>query len=85
MKVALMFKSLWKLGQILNEVFVKILNCQILPCVLYRAKICELKEVPEIERVHVFALKRYLNVASQTPNTKVYGETGAIPCLSLLP
>ena len=59
--------------------FVKILDCQILPCVLYGAKICGLKEVPEIERVHVFALKRYLNVASQTPNTKVYGETGRYP------
>ena len=33
----------------------------------------------EIERVHVFALKRYLNVASQTPNTIVYGETGHYP------
>ena len=33
----------------------------------------------EIERVHVFTFKRYLNVASQTPNTKVYGETGCYP------
>jgi len=38
-----------------------------------------LKEVPEIERVHVFALKRYLNIASQTPNTMVYGETVCYP------
>ena len=38
-----------------------------------------LKEVPEIERVHVFALERYLNIASQTPNTMVYGETGRYP------
>ena len=29
--------------------------------------------------MHVFALKRYLNVASQTPNTKVYDETGRYP------
>ena len=35
-----------------------------------------LKEVPEIERVHVFARKRYLNAVSQTPDTMVYGETG---------
>ena len=26
-----------------------------------------------------FSLKRYLNVASRTPNTKVYGETGRYP------
>ena len=30
-------------------------------------------------RVHVFALKGYLNVASQTPNTMVYGEKGRYP------
>ena len=38
-----------------------------------------LKVVPEIERVHVFALKRYFNIASQTPNTMVYGETVCYP------
>ena len=35
MKVTLMFKSLWKLGQIPYAVFVKIMDCQILPYVLY--------------------------------------------------
>ena len=35
--------------------------------------------MPEIVRVHVFALKGHLNVASQTPNTMVYGETGRYP------
>ena len=59
--------------------FVKILDCQILRCVLYGAETGGLEEVPEIERVSVFALKRYLNVASQTPNTMVYGETGRYP------
>jgi len=51
-------------------VFVKILDCHILQCVLYGANFCGLKEVPEIERVHVFALKRYLNVASHTPKRR---------------
>ena len=78
-KVTLMFKSLLKLGQIPYAVFVKILDRQILPYVLYGCEIWGLKEVPEIVRVHVFALKRYLNVGSQTPNTMVYGETGRYP------
>ena len=39
------------------------------------AEIWRLKEVLEIVRVHAFALKGYLNVARQTPNTTVYGET----------
>ena len=76
MKVILMFKSLLKLGQIPYAVFMNILDCQILPYVLYGSEIWGLKEVPEIVRVHAFALKGYLNVASQTPNTTVYGETG---------
>ena len=74
MKVTLMFKSLWKLGQIPYAVFVKILDCQILPYVLYGSEIRGLKEVPDI--VHVFALKGYLKFGCQTPNTMVYGETG---------
>ena len=36
-------------------------------CVLYGCGIWGLKEVPDIVRVHVFALKRCLNVASQIP------------------
>ena len=55
------------------------MDCQILPCVLYGSEIWGLKEVPEIVRVHVFALKGYLNVRSQTPNTMVYGETWRYP------
>jgi len=79
MKVTLMFKSLWKLGQIPYAVFVKILDCQIVPYVLYGCEIRGLKEVPEIVRVHVFALKGHLNLARQTPNTMVYGETWRYP------
>ena len=52
MKVSSVFKYLWKLGHIPYDVFVKILDCQIVPCVLYGAETCGLKEVPEIERVH---------------------------------
>ena len=79
MKVILMFKSLWKLRQIPYAVFVKILDCQILPYVLYGSEIRGLKEVPDIERVHVFALKGYLKFGCQTPNTMVYGKTGRYP------
>ena len=60
-------------------------GCQILPCVLYGAEIRELKEVPEIERVHAFAQKSYLNVASQTPNTRIKAKQGTVPCLPPLP
>jgi hypothetical protein len=53
--------------------------------VLYGAEIWGLKEVREIEREHVFALKTYLNVASQTPSTMVYAETGPPKLVFVLP
>ena len=32
-----------------------------------------------IERIHLFALKRFLNTSLRTPNVMVYGETGRYP------
>ena len=32
-----------------------------------------------IERVHLFALKMFLNTSLRTPNLMVYGETGQYP------
>ena len=32
-----------------------------------------------VERIHLSALKRFLNVSSRTPNVMVYGETGRYP------
>ena len=32
-----------------------------------------------IERVHLFALKRFLNTSLRTPNLMVYSETGRYP------
>ena len=32
-----------------------------------------------IERVHLFALKRFLNVSTRTSSALVYGETGRDP------
>ena len=32
-----------------------------------------------VERYNLFALKRFLNVSSQSPNVMVYGETGRYP------
>ena len=33
----------------------------------------------QIEKAHLFALKRLLNVSPKTPNDMVYGETGRTP------
>ena len=40
--------------------------------------------MPEIELEHVLALKKYLNVSSQTPNIIVYSETGRYPLFVLI-
>ena len=34
-----------------------------------------------IERVHLFTIKRFLNVSTRTPSALVYGETGRYPLM----
>ena len=36
-------------------------------------------EIQEIERIHLYALKRFFNVSLHTSNNKVYAETGRFP------
>ena len=33
----------------------------------------------QIEKAHLFALKKFLNVSPKTPNDVVYGEAGRTP------
>ena len=61
--------------QLLN----KIVDAQIQPILLYGGEIWGIDDCHVIESVHLSVLKQYLNVASRTPNTLVYGETGRYP------
>ena len=62
------------------ELFIRIFDSQIQPIVQYGAEIWGLDEAAvHCERLHLFALKKFLGVSMQTPNDLVYGETNRYP------
>ena len=70
-------RLLWSLGDKSSDIFFKLFDCQIQPMLNYGCEIWGLSaDIKIIEQVHVFGLKRYLNVSIRTPNVLVYGETG---------
>ena len=46
---------------------------------LYASEVWGLNRLSNIESVHLFACKRFLNVQLKTPNKFIYGETGRYP------
>jgi len=72
-------KSLKKLSFVPPNVLFKIFDAQIQPILLYGAEIWGLDCCRLIEHVHMYMLKWYMNVATRTPNTMVYGDTGRYP------
>jgi hypothetical protein len=73
-------KLLWRLGEQSPHVFFKLFDTQIQPMLSYGAEVWGMEaDLTVLERVHLFALKRFLNVSVRTPNTLVYGETGRYP------
>jgi hypothetical protein len=73
-------KLLWSLGDKSPTLFFKLFDVQIQPMLNYGAEIWGLDaDLKIIEKVQLFALKRFLNVSSRTPNVLVYGETGRYP------
>jgi len=77
--VVQLFKTLWSLGDVNPSTFFKLFDSQIKPIVLYGAEIWGIADNINIEKAHVFALKKLLNVSNKTPNDMVYGETGRRP------
>ena len=78
--IVAIFKLLWTLGDRSPKLFFKLFDVQIQPMLTYGAEVWGLvANLEVIERVHLFALKRFLNVSIRTPNIMVYGETGRHP------
>ena len=58
----------------------KLFDSQIQPMVLYGAEVWGLDAASlHVEKVHLFALKKFLGVSLKTPNNIVYGETNRYP------
>ena len=88
-KTSQIFRCLWKLGQVPRDVFFKIYDAQIVPILLYGSELWGYQRFEQIEKAHLFACKRFLNVGWQTPNKMIYGDlcrypmyiTSAIRCI----
>ena len=73
-------KNLNRLGNSSFKVFTKIFDSQVQPVAQYGAEIWGLDKCSEhIEKIHLFALKRFLGVSKKTPNNLIYGETNRYP------
>ena len=73
-------KLLWTLGENCPKFFFKLFDCQIQPVLTYGAEAWGLiADHIVIERVHLFAIKRLLNIRAKTASALVYGEAGRYP------
>ena len=61
------------------SLFWKMFDTQIEPILTYGAEVWGLFENCEMEKVHTFAMKRFLNVPFHVSNKVIYGETGRYP------
>ena len=69
-------RLLWRLGEQCPKLFFKLFDCQIQPMLTYGSEVLGIMADSIIERVHLFAIKRFFNVSTRTPSALVYGETG---------
>ena len=72
-------KTLRKLNCIDFTLFWKLFDSQVVPMLTYGAEIWGPYDNSEIEKVHTYAIKRFLSVPVHSSNTMVYGETGRYP------
>ena len=73
-------KLLWRHGEQCPNIFCKMFDCQFQPMLTYGAKVWVIMTDHDIiDRVHLFAIKRLLNVSTRTPSPLVYGEMGRYP------
>ena len=62
------------------NIFLQIFDCQIQPIMQYGSEVWGLDGASNCcENVHLYGLKKYLNVDNKTPNDLVYSELGRYP------
>jgi len=76
-------KCLWKLGTIDFDVFFKIYDAQVIPVIMYGSELWGYQRFDMLEKAHLYACKRLLNVGPTTPNALVLGDTGRMPIFVL--
>ena len=53
------------------NLFMKLFDAKVFPILLYGCELWGLTDDIEIERVHLYAMKRFLNVSLHTSNNKI--------------
>ena len=73
-------KLLYRLDCTSFKIFCRLFDTKVQSILQYGAEIWAFENTTdEIEKVHLFAMKRFLNVANCTPNDLVYGDLGRYP------
>jgi hypothetical protein len=73
-------RFLWSLGKNNPQLFFKMFDTQIQPILTYGCEVWGLTaDHTALERVHLFAIKRLLNVSIKTPTVLIYNESGRYP------
>jgi hypothetical protein len=79
MRTIQILRCLWKLGNVQREVFFRMFDAQVAPVLMYGAEIWGFQQYGSLEKTHLFACKRLLNVGLNTPNKMIYGDLGRYP------
>ena len=74
-----LIRNMRTLGDMSCKTFFKIFDVKISPILLYGSEIWGLNKYDSIEKVHLYACKKYLGVKYNTSNSMVYGECGRLP------
>ena len=61
------------------NVFFKLFDSKIAPILSFSSELWGVYDIEDIEKVHTFAIKRYLGVSNHSSNSIVYSETGRVP------
>ena len=61
------------------KVIFRVFDAQVQPILLYGSELWGMSSMEEIERIHLYMLKSFLDVSYRTPNLMVYGDTGRYP------
>ena len=61
------------------SLYLKLFDAKIKPILSYASELWGMSDLIEIERVHLYALKRFLNVSLHCSNKRIYAETGRYP------
>ena len=78
-KVVEIMRTMYSLGNMDMSVFFKLFDAQVKSMLLYSSEVWGLNRFQTVEKIHLFACKKFLCVRGKTPNTLVYGETGRYP------